>query len=220
MTWTGVVRWGLRGFGALVVLVLAWVLFGRIYAVRRLDAAKEAFKQKVGPLELSAWASPSVPDEENAAIPIRSGALGLVLSDADRALIGELTRNPTDTMTEVQIAGLRRILETNRNALEAIGAGARLGRSNFGDELRLAVPRLDADGKPRLDTLPKSPLVGVMNAARICGPGRGSNASRALGSRCWRPSRRCSVSPGPSTRSQPPSASSLQTPWSGSGSAR
>lgn len=167
MTWTGVVRWGLRGFGALLVLVLAWLLVGRIYAARRLDAAREAFKQNVGPLELAAWASPPVPDEENAAIPIRSGALGLVLSDADRTLIGELTRNPTGTMTAEQVAGLRRILDANKAALEMIGTGAKLGRSNFGTELRVEVPRLDADGKPRLDTIPRSPLIGIMYAARI-----------------------------------------------------
>ena len=77
-----------------------------------------------------------MPDEQNAAIPIRSGAVGLVLSDADRALIGELTRNPTATMTAEQMAGLRRILETNRTALEAIAKGARLERANSGDELR------------------------------------------------------------------------------------
>lgn len=167
MTWTGVVRWGVRGLGALVILVLAWVLFGRIYAVRRLDAAKEAFKKNIGPLELSAWASPSVPDEENAAIPIRSGAFGLVFSEADQELRGELTRNPTDTMTKEQLAGLRRILETNRTALEAIARGARLEQSNFGEELRLDVPRLDANGRPLLDALARSPLVGVMNAARV-----------------------------------------------------
>lgn len=167
MTWTGVVRWGVRGFGALLVLVLAWVLFGRLYTVRRLDAAREAFKRNVGPIELSAWVSPPVPDEENAAIPIRSGAVGLVLGDADRTLIGELTRKPTETMTAEQMSGLRQILEGNRTALEMIAKGARLERSTFGEELRLDVPRLEASGRPRLDALAKSPLVGVMYVARV-----------------------------------------------------
>ncbi|HNX50845.1 MAG TPA: hypothetical protein PKL08_11825, partial [Thermoanaerobaculaceae bacterium] len=166
MTSTGVVRWGLRGLGALVILVLAWLLFGRIYTVRRLDAAKEAFKRDLGSLELSAWAPPSVPDEQNAAIPIRSGALGLVFSEADVKLRGELTRNPTDPMTAEQIAGLRRMLETNKTALEAIARGTRLQRSNFGTELRIETPQLGADGKPHLGALGQD-LIGVMNAARI-----------------------------------------------------
>jgi hypothetical protein len=169
MTWRGVVRWGLRGFGALVILVLVWLLFGRIHAARRLDAARETFKQNVGPLELSAWASPQVPDEENAAIPIRSGALGVVLSKEDRRVLGDLTRNPTDAMTPEQVRSLRRILETNGAALAAIDKGARLERSDFGDDLRLDMPPLDADGKPRIDTLGKgrAALVEIMNVARI-----------------------------------------------------
>lgn len=169
MRWTGVVRWGVRALGALVILVLAWVLLGRIYAVRRLDAAKEAFKRNVGPLELSAWASPAVPDEENAAIPIRSGALGVVLSKEDRGLLGDLTRNSTDAMTPEQVRSLRRILETNGAALAAIDKGARLEWSDFGDELRLDMPPLDADGKPRLEALGKgrAALVEIMNVARI-----------------------------------------------------
>lgn len=169
MTWRGVVRWSVRGVAGLVVLVLVWLLAGRIHATRQLEAAREAFKRDVGPLELSAWASPPVPDEENAAIPIRAGAMGLVLSDEDRTLVGDLTRNPTVAMTAEQVASLRRIAETNRGALDSIATGARLARSNFHEELRRELPEPDVKGQMMQPSGPKSraPLLGCMNAGRL-----------------------------------------------------
>ncbi|MGV8040416.1 MAG: hypothetical protein AB2L07_10175 [Thermoanaerobaculaceae bacterium] len=169
MTWRGVVRWSVRGVAGLVVLVLVWLLAGRIHAARRLDAAREAFKRDVGPLELSAWASPPVPDEENAAIPIRAGATGLVLSGEDRTLVGSWAMGSVPSPTAEQVAALRRIVEANTPALESVARGARLERSNFHEELRREPPELDAKGRPDFSSGPgsRAPLVGCINAGRL-----------------------------------------------------
>lgn len=169
MTWRGVVRWSVRGGAGLVVLVLVWLLAGRVHAVRRLEAAREAFKRDVGPLELSAWASPPVPDEENAAIPIRAGAMGLVLSQEDRTLVGTWAMGSVPSPTAEQVAALRRIVEANTAALESVARGARLERSNFDEELRSELPELDAKGQMSQPSGPKSraPLVGCINSGRL-----------------------------------------------------
>lgn len=169
MTWRGVVRWSVRGVAGLVVLLLLWLLVGRIHAARRLEAARETFTQNVGPLDLSAWASPPVPDTENAAIPIRAGVLGLVLSQQDRPLVGELTRNPTIPMTPDQVDTLRSILVANRTALELIAQGARLERSNFGEDLHPGPLGLDGNKRSDPSMVPKSraPLVECMTAGRL-----------------------------------------------------
>lgn len=143
------VRWTVRVVGVALVVVLGGLLALRIYGNRRLAAAEREFTAKVGPMTGNPYASPRVPDEENAAIYLRAGAEAFLMPK-DHARVGELTLSPANAWTPEQWEFLRGVLARNRPALELLHRAAGMTRSSFGlldptnevEELKTRLPLL------------------------------------------------------------------------------
>ena len=122
---------GVRIAGIVAVVALAVLLAVRLQA-RSADAKlKSEFIQKVGPLDPAAYASPSVPDAENAAIWLRSAAAALTLSEADRGLIGDLSWLRPDEWTAAQETAIERIFSRNAPSFALAERASALPRSSF-----------------------------------------------------------------------------------------
>ena len=139
-----------RVAGVALVVALAGLLALRIYGDRRLAAAKRAFAAKAGQGAGNPYASPIVPDRENAAILLRAGAEAMVITGNERAQAGEMTMTPVEAWTPEQRDFLHRYLESNGPALELLHRAAAMTRSSFGlrdpvnevEELRVRLPLL------------------------------------------------------------------------------
>ncbi len=122
---------GVRIGGIVAVAALALLLAVRLQA-RASDAKLETeFVQRVGPLDPEAYASPSVPDAENAAIWLRAAAAAASLSPADKDLIGEVGRVPADRWTAEQQAGIERLASRNAPAFVLAERAVPLTRSSL-----------------------------------------------------------------------------------------
>ncbi len=122
---------GVRVAGIGAVVALALLLAVRLQA-RASDARLESeFVQRVGPLDPEAYASPSVPDEENAAIWLRGAAAAVALSRGDKDLIGDLGRVPADRWTPAQEAAIERVFSRNAPALTLAERAALLPRASL-----------------------------------------------------------------------------------------
>lgn len=151
-----VVKWGVRVLGIVAVLGLTCLFGLRIYGGVKLAAAERAFRERVGSLDPTAWGAPDLPEQDNAAVPVRAGALGVVLGKADGRLVGELTQVPVISWNNEQKDHLRTILRSNASALELLHRSFDLPRASFGVELVH-----DFALKERM------PLVKIMWAARL-----------------------------------------------------
>lgn len=156
MTMKPVAKWVVRVLGVLVVLVLVLLLGLRVWGAVWLQRAESAFKEKIGPLELKAWEIAAVPDEANAAIPIRAGALGVVLSKEEVTFVGELTTRPVTAWRPEEVTRLKGIVANNAGALELMHRATALERSSFGTGL-------EWDG----DLEGQAPLLRIIRTARL-----------------------------------------------------
>lgn len=158
MAMSKVVRRTVRVVGVALVVVLAGLLALRIYGNRRLAAAEREFVANVGPMGGNPYASPSVPDEANAAIYLRAGAEAVVLPGGDKALAAEFTSLDRTGWNAQQVTEIRRILAANAPALELLHRAAGMTRSSFG----LVDPAsVDEDLKTKL------PLLKLLWAQRL-----------------------------------------------------
>jgi hypothetical protein len=151
-----------RACGVALVAVLAATLAIRIYGRHRLAAAEARIGEALAPFTENDIASPNVPDGENAAIPLRAGALALIEFGNDKPLVADLGEKPVSKWTESEKRALASLLEKNAPALELLHRGAALPRSSYGikaNSFSVSNPLL-----LRVD-LPLFPLI---NAARLC----------------------------------------------------
>lgn len=108
------------------------VLLGAQLQARAADAQLEqAFTRKVGPLEPAAYASPTVPDGENAAIWLRAAASAMSLSQDDKDLITDLSTSPAADWTAVQREQAEGLLTRNAPALLLVQRAAAMPRSSY-----------------------------------------------------------------------------------------
>jgi hypothetical protein len=156
MTMKTFVTRGVRVVGVVVVVVLAAWLGVRILAGQRLRTARRDFRSVYGTLDVKTLASPLVPDEQNAALPVRAGAMGLLLTDDDKKLVGHPDDVGAASWTRQQAERLRAILTTNAAALELVHQASRLSTANFGVE-----PTWDAELSGRI------PLLQIMWLSRL-----------------------------------------------------
>jgi hypothetical protein len=158
MAMSRVVRRTVRVVGVVLVVALAGLLALRIYGNRRLAAAEREFRANLGPMAGNSYASPTVPDEENAAIYLRAGAQAVVLPGGDKALAAELTTLVFKRWNPQQVSEISRILAGNAPALELLHRAAGMTRSSFG----LTDPaNVDEDLKDKL------PLLKLLWAQRL-----------------------------------------------------
>ncbi len=151
-----VVKWGARVLGIVAFLMLACLIGLRILGGVKLAAAERAFREQVGSLDPTAWAAPALPEQENAAVPVRAGALGIVLSKEDGGLVGELTQVPVTSWGDGQKDNLRTILRSNTAALDLLHRSFDLPRASFGVEFVHGFALKE-----------RMPLVKIMWAARL-----------------------------------------------------
>ena len=122
---------GVRIVGVVAVCGLALLLAVRLQA-RSADVKLEnEFRQKVGPLDPAAYASPAVPDAENAAIWLRAAAAALTLSKEDKDLVAALGHPAADRWTAVQQTAIERVFSRNAPALALAERASAMPRSNF-----------------------------------------------------------------------------------------
>ena len=158
MAMSKAVRRTVRVVGVALVVALAGLLALRIYGNRRLAAAEREFTANAGPMAGNAYASPVVPDEENAAIYLRAGAEAVILPGGERALAAELTTLVFKRWDPQQVSEISRILAGNAPALELLHRAAGKTRSSFG----LVDPaNVDEDLKTKL------PLLKLLWAQRL-----------------------------------------------------
>ncbi len=158
MAMSRVARGAVRVVGVALVVALAGVLALRIYGDRRLAAAEREFTANIGPMAGNPYASPVVPDEENAAIYLRAGAEAVVLPRGERALAAELTTLVFKRWDPQQVSAISRILAGNAPALELLHRAAGKTRSSFG---LVGPASLDEDLKTKL------PLLKLLWAQRL-----------------------------------------------------
>ena len=158
MAMSKVVRRTVRVVGVALVVALAGLLALRIYGDGRLAAAEREFRANVGPMAGNAYASATVPDEENAAIYLRAGAEAVVLPGGDKALAAELTSVDRTGWNGPQVTEIRRILGANAPALELLHRAAGMTRSSFS-----LVDRANVDE----DLKTKLPLLKLLWAQRL-----------------------------------------------------
>ncbi|MFH1176712.1 MAG: hypothetical protein V1750_04830 [Acidobacteriota bacterium] len=104
--------------GVVAVVALALLLGLRVQARAEERSLENEFREKVGPLDPAAYASPVVPDGENAAIWLRAAAAALVLEKADKDLVAEMTSLPADAWTADQRAAIGRLFSRIAPALD------------------------------------------------------------------------------------------------------
>lgn len=158
MAMSKVVRRTVRVVGVALVVALAGLLALRIYGNRRLAAAEREFRGNVGPMAGNAYASATVPDEENAAIYLRAGAEAVILPGGERALAAELTTLVFKRWDPQQVSEITRILAGNAPALELLHRAAGKTKSSFG---LLDPANVDEDLKTKL------PLLKLLWAQRL-----------------------------------------------------
>ncbi len=158
MAMSKAVRRTVRVVGVALVVALAGLLALRIYGDGRLAAAEREFRANVGPMAGNPYASPAVPDEENAAIYLRAGAEAVVLPGGERALAAELTTLVFKRWDPQQVSEISRILAGNAPALELLHRAAGMARSSFG---LMDPASVDEDLKTKL------PLLKLLWAQRL-----------------------------------------------------
>ena len=122
----------IRVAGVSLTIVLATLLAVRLQARARAQDLEQSFREKLGPLEVSAYSSPQVPDAENAAIWLRAAARSLHLEDADKELVGDLGRVAADDWSTEQQAALAGLLTRQAPALDLAGRVGPSMRSGYG----------------------------------------------------------------------------------------
>jgi hypothetical protein len=122
---------GVRIAGVGAVCGLALLLAVRLQARGADMKLEDEFTRKVGPLDPAAYASPSVPDGENAALWLRAAAAALTLSEADRGLIGDLSWLRPDEWTAEQETAIERVFSRNAPALAMAERASTLPRSTL-----------------------------------------------------------------------------------------
>ncbi len=110
-------RWSVRVLALAVLAVLATVFYLRSRGQRELDDARKEFTEKVGSLDLTAYASKPVPEEENGAVWLLAGARAVVIFQPERAGLKSLAETPSSRWTQEQAGFAKRLLERNAPAL-------------------------------------------------------------------------------------------------------
>ncbi len=128
-------RWrvviGVRIVGVAAVCGLALLLAVRLQASSADVKLENEFCQKVGPLDPAAYASPAVPDAENAAIWLRAAAAALTLSKADKDLVGDLSWLVADRWSVDQQTAIERVFSRNAPAFALVEKACTMPRSSF-----------------------------------------------------------------------------------------
>ncbi len=110
-------RWSVRVLALAVLAVLATVFYLRSRGQRELDDARREFTEKVGSLDLTAYASKPVPEEENGAVWLLAGVRAVVIFQRERPDLGSLAETPSSRWTQEQAEFAKRLLERNAPAL-------------------------------------------------------------------------------------------------------
>ncbi len=152
-------RWSVRVLALVLLAVLATVFYLRSRGQRELDDARKEFTEKVGPLDLTAYESKPVPEEENGAVWLLAGARAVVVFQRERPDLGSLAGTPSSRWTQEQAEFAKRLLERNAPALtllqrslgmkacnlrDANSDGARIGLQLLTTERLLAANSRDA----------------------------------------------------------------------------
>jgi len=138
-----------------IVLLLAAVLGVRWWGQVRLSRAIAAIEAEVGPLDLSRFLRPELPDDENAAVWLTAGALAVVIPDGSNSVWERGHSVPPDEWTVDLTDEVEQLLASNRPAIDLLARSLPLEESNFGIQYEQGI---DAD-------LP--PLLEVMRAGRL-----------------------------------------------------
>ena len=141
-------RLAVRVVGVVLVVLLAALLATRWVGASRLRAAQREFDAKLG--DAGGYASPAVPENENAAIFLRAAAEAVYFPGNDRPRAEGLTTTVLDAWTEGDRAFLGDVLGRNAPALELARRASAFGRSSYGltyptymiEELSEKVPML------------------------------------------------------------------------------
>jgi hypothetical protein len=120
-----------RVAGVAAVVALAVLLGVRVQARNAREDLEAAFRKQVGSLDPAEYASPIVPDGENAAIWLRSAAAALVLDKDGKHLVGELSWLPAGSWSSQQRNTLEHLIARNAPALDLAERGSTKPRSSF-----------------------------------------------------------------------------------------
>ena len=137
-----------RSAGISLTVVLAALLVVRANGYSQQISLQSEFAEKLGPLDPAAYASPVVPDEQNAAIWLRAGAAALVLSKEDKDIVADLGFIGLGEWSAEQQQELHRILVRNAPALEVVHRAGGMKQSSYGltgteQEFKPNLPLLD-----------------------------------------------------------------------------
>jgi len=147
--------YAIRTAGIAAVVGLALLLAGRLQARSEIATLEARFSRKVGPLDPSAYASPVVPDAENAAIWLRSAAAALELSDIDKQLIASFNPLTDGNVTPELLRDLERVFSRNAPALAMTQKASSMPRSGY-----------LLSGEDAVRTRPDIPLLDLLWLAR------------------------------------------------------
>jgi hypothetical protein len=112
-----------------MVIALSLHFYGR----RQLARQRAAFQERLGSLRPADYNLPSLPDEENAAIPLLEGARLLVWTELTAELVPPLgRRRDARSYSEGERERLGLVLQANGAALGRLHAAAALKRSSYG----------------------------------------------------------------------------------------
>ena len=148
-----------RFLGVVLVLVLAGGLAVRVYGKRRLAVAETHRAAALAPYTAKDLSALPVPENENAAVFLRAGALALVTTTAEAGLVGQAALKPAAQWLPEERAAVERSIAANAPALQLLQRGANLSRSSFGPTA--------ADLQSGMDSR-TLPLLALVRAARLC----------------------------------------------------
>jgi hypothetical protein len=128
--WT--VRPSIRIAAILVAVLALAVLAAQVLARSQRRSTEAEFARTVAPLSAASYASLLVPDERNAALQLRKGALGLRVGESERAAVGAITTTPEVEWGPSERKLVRRTLAANADPIAALYRSGGLVDSGFG----------------------------------------------------------------------------------------